>query len=94
MPLRTLHVVAYDISDPRRLRRVLQAVKAYSTGGQKSVHECWLTAGERDALRAQLLAEIDPGEDSVLLIRPEPHAPVRCLGIATPPRDASFFYVG
>lgn len=94
MPLRTLHVVAYDVCDPRRLRRVLNVVKAYSTGGQKSVHECWLTAAERDVLRAQLLAEIDPREDSVLLIRPEPHAPVHCLGIATQPRDAGFFYVG
>lgn len=94
MQLRTLHVVAYDVRDPRRLRRVLQVVKAFSTGGQKSVHECWLDAGERDLLRRQLLAEIDPAADSVLLVRPEPHAPVRCLGIATPPRDAAFFYVG
>jgi CRISPR-associated protein Cas2 len=94
MPLRRLHLVAYDVRCPRRLRRVLHVVKAYATGGQKSVHECWLTNAERGELKARLAAEIDPAADSVLLVRPEAHAPVRTLGVAEPPRDAAFFYVG
>lgn len=94
MAERALYVVAYDICDPRRLRRVLAVVKAYSTGGQKSVHECFLSATEKTELVAALEAVVDAGEDSVLLIRLDPRARPRTLGIAVPPRDERFLYVG
>ncbi len=94
MSKRPLFLVAYDIRSPRRLRRVLHAVKAYSTGGQKSVHECFLSASEKAALGRRLAMLIDPDTDSVLLIRPDPRGRTRTLGIARPPRDDSFFYIG
>ena len=40
---RTLYLIAYDISHPKRLNRVRHFLKNYSTGGQKSVYECFLT---------------------------------------------------
>jgi len=91
---RTLYLVAYDICDPRRLARVLKIVRAYATGGQKSVHECWLSPGELAALKRDLETVIDRGADSVLFVRLDPRMKPRTLGIARPPSDPSFFFVG
>lgn len=91
---RPLHIVAYDIADPGRLRRVHVAVKAYATGGQKSVHECFLGEAEYRGLRAALLERINPAEDSVLILRLDPRMGVRTLGLGVKPRDEPFFYIG
>jgi CRISPR-associated protein Cas2 len=91
---RILYLVAYDISHPRRLARALKTVRAYATGGQKSVHECWLLPGELATLKRDLEAVIDTGEDSVLFIRLDPRMRPRTLGIARPPVDPAFFFVG
>lgn len=94
MAKRTLWLVAYDVRSPSRLAAVLDAVKAWSTGGQRSVHECWLSAAELACLRAGLVALIAPEEDSLLLIAPDPSRGVRTLGLAVRPRDPRFFFVG
>ena len=91
---RTLYLVAYDISHPRRLARALKIVRAYATGGQKSAHECWLLPGELAALKRNLEAVIDHAEDSVLFVRLDPRMKPRTLGIARPPADPAFFFVG
>lgn len=94
MTKRTLWLVAYDVHCPDRLREALNVVKAWSTGGQRSVHECWLAAGELAALRRELGGVIDPAQDSVLLITPDRSRGVRALGQAVRPRDPRFFFVG
>lgn len=94
MDKRGLYLVAYDIRHPRRLRKVLRIVKAYATGGQKSVHECFLSVAERAELRRVLAKRIDAATDSVIFVRLDPRARPRTLGIAVPPRDEAFFYVG
>lgn len=94
MSKRLLYLVCYDVRCPKRLARVLKVVKAWSTGGQKSVHECWLTAAELARLERELTAEIDRHEDSLLILRPDLSAGVRTLGIAQKPRDPRFLYVG
>ena len=91
---RILYLVAYDIAHPRRLARALQIVRAYATGGQKSVHECWLLPGELAGLRQDLEVVIDPKEDSVLFIRLDPRLKPKTLGIARMPADPAFFFVG
>jgi CRISPR-associated protein Cas2 len=91
---RTLYLVLYDISSDRRLARALHAVREHATGGQKSVHECFLDTAEMSALRRNLRTIIDPGEDSLLFIRLDPRMKTRGLGIARRPADPSFFYVG
>ncbi len=91
---RPLYVVAYDVAEPARLRRVHHAVKAYSTGGQKSVHECFLGPGELAALKAELGSLIHHRDDSVLLLRLDPRMGVHTLGLGVKPRDEPFFYVG
>jgi CRISPR-associated protein Cas2 len=91
---RTLFLVLYDISCPRRLVRALHAVREHATGGQKSVHECFLDATELHALRQALRAIVNPGEDSLLFIRLDPRMKPRVLGIGQSPTDPAFFYVG
>jgi CRISPR-associated protein Cas2 len=91
---RTLYLVAYDIRHPRRLARALAIVRAYATGGQKSVHECWLAPAELASLKGQLEAAIDREEDSVLFVRLDPRLKPRTLGIARMPADPAFFFVG
>ena len=88
---RNLDLVAYDICHPRRLARALKIVRAYATGGQKSVHECWLEPGELAVLKRDLEAVIDAGEDSVLFVRLDPRMKPRTLGIARPPADPPSF---
>ena len=94
MAKRSLHLVCYDIRCPRRLARTLAVVKAWSSGGQKSVHECWLADAERSLLAAELAGVIDRRRDSVLIVRVDRTRAVRTLGIARPPRDERFAYLG
>lgn len=94
MPARVFHLVAYDVRDPGRLAKVLEVIKAWSTGGQKSVHECWLDARELAALEGELLAVIDPDVDSLVIFRPESPKAVRTLGIASRPRDEAWMLFG
>lgn len=84
MTERHLHLVAYDVSHPKRLRRALFAVRAYATGGQKSAHECFLSPGERSALLARLGAVLHPRGDSLLCLRLDPRTRPRLLGRARP----------
>jgi CRISPR-associated protein Cas2 len=90
---RALYIAAYDIRDNRRRRLALTAMKAHSTGGQKSVFECFLTESERKALLAEV-EEIVAPEDRFFLLKLDPRSDVRCLGVAEPPDDPPFFYLG
>jgi CRISPR-associated protein Cas2 len=94
METRSLYLAAYDVCEPRRLRAALELVKGYSTGGQKSVHECFLTAGERSLLLRDVAAVLDEADDSFLLLRLDPRARVLTLGRAIEPMDAPYFHVG
>lgn len=92
MPARALYVVAYDVRDPARLQKVLDVVRGWSTGGQKSVHECWLEEAELERLIAELEAVIDPEVDSLVIVRPEDPRATRVLGTATRPEDRDWFF--
>lgn len=91
---RCFYIAAYDIADSGRLRRALRAAKEYATGGQKSVFECFLSAVERRQLTACMEELLDPSEDRFTLLRIETRAAPRVLGIAVPPADPAWFYVG
>ena len=94
MKKRQLYIAAYDIADNKRLRKALYSVRAYASGGQKSVFECFLTASEKRSLLTEIGLIIDPDEDRFLLLKLDSRCRVRTLGKAVPPQDGSFYYVG
>ncbi|NJN48118.1 MAG: CRISPR-associated endonuclease Cas2 [Candidatus Competibacteraceae bacterium] len=94
MPPRELYLAAYDVTDSERLRLALHVLKGYASGGQKSVFECFLSAGERQALLEQVRAVLDLSADRFLLMPLGTSTGIRTLGIAVPPSDPAFYYVG
>lgn len=91
---RILYVIAYDISDERRLAEVRDFLKGYSTGGQKSVYECFLTENELKVVASTLRKSIQENEDRVHIFRLDGRSRVHTLGIACEPKDPSYFYIG
>lgn len=62
MPQRDLYLAAYDIAHDRRRSAALALVRGYTTGGQKSVHEIFLTQGERQELLHTLALLLNEAE--------------------------------
>jgi len=67
-------LVSYDVSTEtsegrRRLRRVAKVCLNFGQRVQKSVFECKVTQAQLEALKSQLLDEIDPEEDSLRFYR-------------------------
>jgi CRISPR-associated protein Cas2 len=66
--MRQTYVIAYDVSDPKRLRKVFRTMKGYGDHIQLSVFRCELTHRQLVELRAKLASIIHHGEDQVLLV--------------------------
>jgi CRISPR-associated protein Cas2 len=62
------YVVAYDISDPRRLRRTYRAMLGFGDPLQLSVFRCDLSEVEKVKLKARLSEIINHAEDRVLIV--------------------------
>jgi len=58
-------VVAYDIADPKRLRRIAKIMKDYGVRVQKSIFTVSIRASGFNKMRARIEAEIEPLEDGV-----------------------------
>ena len=61
-----LTLVAYDITDPKRLHRVANLCEDWGVRVQYSVFECRLEADAFDRFWAELSDEIDPTEDRIV----------------------------
>jgi CRISPR-associated protein Cas2 len=61
-------IVAYDICDPKRLRKVAHVCEDFGFRRQYSVFLCRLTAVELVRLKSRLYDVIDLDEDQVLFI--------------------------
>ncbi len=91
---RSLYLIAYDITDGRRLNNVRYFLKGYSTGGQKSVYECFLTDGELRYVMRKLEGMIRKEEDRIHIFTMDARSRTHALGIAVQPKDPHYFYVG
>jgi CRISPR-associated protein Cas2 len=91
---RTLYLIAYDITGDRRLNRVRTFLKGYSTGGQKSVYECFLTGGELRYVKKKLERLIWEDEDRVHIFTMDGRSRTHTLGIGVQPNDPEYFYIG
>lgn len=65
MPRSDLWVVAYDITDQRRRRRVHRLLQGYGIAQQRSVFLCRLDPPRRRRLLEALAAEVHPASDRV-----------------------------
>lgn len=90
---RLLHLVAYDVSDPRRLAAARDAVSGWAAGGQRSVFECLASPAERAALIAQMRAPLDLSTDRLGLFAVN-GGRARALGIGAIARDEPLIWVG
>lgn len=63
---KTVWLVTYDISYPKRLVAVHRIMKGYGSHIQLSVFRCELTAQQLVELRELILSEINSREDQVL----------------------------
>ncbi len=66
--MRSVYVVGYDISDPKRLRKVYELMLGWGDRIQYSVFRCELDARELVQLRACLNAEINDQADQVVFV--------------------------
>lgn len=90
---RHLYLAAYDIADDRRRTGALKLLRAYATGGQKSVHEVWLTPVDKREVLADM-ACILGDDDRFLLLRLDPRSRVHVIGRGEAPADPDYFYIG
>ena len=90
---RTLFLVCYDVSCPKRLYRVHKFLLGYKVGGQKSFYECWLTPAELREVRRTLEELIDPTEDRAHIFQLDPRMENEGLGVATRPVTDVFMIV-
>lgn len=64
-----LHLVAYDICSPKRLRLVAKTCLDYGVRVEKSVFECDLAEGTFASFWDRLNEIIDPDEDALIAYR-------------------------
>ena len=63
-----LYIVAYDVSDDRRWRRVFKLMKGYGRWLQLSIFQCRLTARRRAEMARRLEELIHTRDDHVLIL--------------------------
>ena len=90
---RTLFLVCYDVSCPKRLNRVRKYLTGYKIGGQKSVFECWLTPGDLIEVRVTLSGLLDPATDRAHIFQLDPRMSRDFLGVAKQPVTDVFMIV-
>lgn len=63
-----IYIVVYDISDPKRWRRVFKIMNAFGEWLQLSVFQCRLSKRRRAELEAQLRSAIKNEQDHVIIV--------------------------
>lgn len=65
--LRNNYIIAYDITDNKRLNKLHAYLLGYGTPLQYSIFTCELSATEREILITDIYSMIKPSEDSVII---------------------------
>lgn len=66
--MRSGFIVSYDISDPKRLRKVFRAMHGFGDRIQYSVFHCELSEADKVRMMSKLRELIHHTEDQILLI--------------------------
>ena len=89
--MRNRYIVAYDVSDGKRLRRIFKKMNGFGDALQYSVFACDLSSKERVIMEEALTEIIDLEKDRVIIVDVGPVEGrgadvVRTLGRQTKPR--------
>lgn len=66
--MRRCYLVAYDIREPKRLRKIHTAIRGYGEAWQYSVYFCVLKDIDRVRLQAELEEHMNLKEDQAIII--------------------------
>jgi len=66
--VRRLFIVTYDISHPKRLRKVFKTLKGFGDHLQLSVFRCDIDESQKIRLESRLRGIIELGEDQVIFV--------------------------
>lgn len=86
------YLVAYDISDPRRLRRVFRAMRGYGVAWQKSVFYCHLGPAKRQRMETRLRELVHHSLDQIVImdLGPRQNAVQKACQVIGRPLPANF----
>lgn len=84
---RRRYLIAYDISDPVRLRRVIKVMEAYGQRLQYSVFLCDLSRSEELSWRGEMLDVVNLAADSVVQIDLGPTGASAAVSVMGTPRS-------
>ena len=66
--MRGAYLVAYDIADPARWRRVYRVLHGHGDPIQLSIFICWLSATEQKLLEERLVSILNLKDDRLLFV--------------------------
>lgn len=66
--MRSIYLVAYDVSDDKRRAKIFKKLKGYGEALQYSLFRCPMTPAERLRLRAEIWELINHATDRILLV--------------------------
>ena len=66
--MRNAYIVSYDISDPKRLRKVFKTMNGFGNRIQYSVFRCELSQADKVRMKARLDPIIHHVEDQILIV--------------------------
>lgn len=69
MSSKQVHLVCYDIADPKRWKRVFDICKSYGQHSQYSVFVMTLTETQRVTVQAALAEVMHTKDDRILMVR-------------------------
>jgi len=96
--MRRCYLVCYDISDPKRLRRVNKVLKGYGEAWQFSVFFCVLKDIDRIRLQSDLEKQMNQKEDQAMILDLGPNEKdareaVTVIGQSLPEQDSGIIVV-
>jgi len=66
--MRGAYIVAYDIADPRRWRKVYRILHGHGDPFQFSIFVCWLSVTEQKLLQERLVGVLNLKEDRLMFV--------------------------
>lgn len=82
-------VIAFDVADDKRRRRLVSVLESFGVRTQESVFEAWLTEFERNKLLREAHQQIKPEMDriAVYVLPPTDFADIVSLGLGQVAQD-------